>query len=112
MALPLFLPESFRDNRSTRLAVMSAGRCFAVSDREPDRSLGDETNHFALAFTAEGEALYNSPVRPPTGPRMLQEPYLVRLTNRLADGLARLPEGQRDRHASWLASRQNPDGGF
>jgi geranylgeranyl transferase type-2 subunit beta len=40
------------------------------------------------------------------------EPYLLRLTTRLAKGLSRLPEGFRERHAGYLAARQNPDGGF
>jgi geranylgeranyl transferase type-2 subunit beta len=38
--------------------------------------------------------------------------YLPRLTARLAEGLARLPAGQRDRHARYLRAAQNPDGGF
>jgi geranylgeranyl transferase type-2 subunit beta len=40
------------------------------------------------------------------------EPYLQRLTSRLADGLARLPEDFRARHAAYLLGRQNADGGF
>src|SRR5262249_8587518 len=40
------------------------------------------------------------------------EPYLPRLTNRLADGLARLPQAVRDRHAAYLRAAQNADGGF
>jgi geranylgeranyl transferase type-2 subunit beta len=40
------------------------------------------------------------------------EPYLLRLTLRLADGISRLPAEIRDRHASYLRSAQNPDGGF
>jgi geranylgeranyl transferase type-2 subunit beta len=39
-------------------------------------------------------------------------PYLLRLTARLAEGLARLPAEVRQRHAAWLASVQNADGGF
>jgi geranylgeranyl transferase type-2 subunit beta len=38
--------------------------------------------------------------------------YLQRLTGRLADGLLRLPEASRARHAAFLCRRQNPDGGF
>src|SRR6516225_8810969 len=38
--------------------------------------------------------------------------YLPRLTARLAEGLARLPAGQRDRHARYLRAAQTPDGGF
>jgi geranylgeranyl transferase type-2 subunit beta len=43
---------------------------------------------------------------------MATVPYLQRLTNRLADGLARLPEDIRAPHAAYLAGRQNADGGF
>jgi geranylgeranyl transferase type-2 subunit beta len=43
---------------------------------------------------------------------MLAVPYLPRLNARLADGLARLPDSVRRRHADYLASVQNPDGGF
>src|SRR5260370_40781657 len=38
--------------------------------------------------------------------------YLQTLTTRLSDGLRRLPGEFRDRHAAYLAARQNPDGGF
>jgi geranylgeranyl transferase type-2 subunit beta len=38
--------------------------------------------------------------------------YLETLNARLADGVARLPAGVRDRHAAFLRQRQNPDGGF
>jgi geranylgeranyl transferase type-2 subunit beta len=38
--------------------------------------------------------------------------YLLELTNRLADGLARLPEDGRQRHTAYLCAAQNPDGGF
>src|SRR5262249_37419736 len=38
--------------------------------------------------------------------------YLQNLTQRLADGLARLPESFRMRHAIYLRAAQNPDGGF
>src|SRR5947199_8143517 len=38
--------------------------------------------------------------------------YLQTLTTRLSDGLLRLPAEFRDRHATYLAARQNPDGGF
>src|SRR5262245_32219789 len=38
--------------------------------------------------------------------------YLQRLTARLADGLARLPDDFRNRHAVYLRAGQNADGGF
>ncbi len=38
--------------------------------------------------------------------------YLQDLNARLTAGLARLPEALRQRQARYLASRQNPDGGF
>jgi geranylgeranyl transferase type-2 subunit beta len=38
--------------------------------------------------------------------------YLLSLTARLAEGLARLPAELRDRHARYLRGAQNPDGGF
>src|SRR5947208_14390207 len=38
--------------------------------------------------------------------------YLIYLTTRLMDGLERLPEEFRRRHAAFLEARQNPDGGF
>lgn len=38
--------------------------------------------------------------------------YLLRLTSTLADGLARQPPAFRQRHANYLRSRQNGDGGF
>ncbi len=40
------------------------------------------------------------------------EPYLPRLTARLADGAARLPAETRARHAAYLLGAQRPDGGF
>src|SRR5262249_28433943 len=43
---------------------------------------------------------------------MHSEPYLWRLTARLADGIARLPQAVRDRHAAYLRIAQNADGGF
>jgi geranylgeranyl transferase type-2 subunit beta len=43
---------------------------------------------------------------------MPTESYLVQLTARLIEGLSRLPDEFRNRHASFLVSRQNPDGGF
>ncbi len=43
---------------------------------------------------------------------MTAVPYLPRLNARLADGLARLPAEFRRRHADYLRSAQNPDGGF
>ncbi len=38
--------------------------------------------------------------------------YLQDLNDRIAAGVARLPEAQRQRHLQYLASLQNPDGGF
>jgi geranylgeranyl transferase type-2 subunit beta len=38
--------------------------------------------------------------------------YLQTLNERLGDGILRLPEDCRSRHASWIAARQNADGGF
>src|SRR4051812_23332219 len=38
--------------------------------------------------------------------------YLPRLTTHLSDGLARLPEDMRSRHARYLLAAQNADGGF
>lgn len=43
---------------------------------------------------------------------MAIEPYLPRLTARLADGVSRLPAEVRARHVAYLQSAQNPDGGF
>jgi geranylgeranyl transferase type-2 subunit beta len=43
---------------------------------------------------------------------METEPYLPRLTTRLADGTARLPAELRARHAAYLLGAQRPDGGF
>ena len=43
---------------------------------------------------------------------MSSEPYLSRLTNRLIDGLERLPEATRRRHTDYLLAAQNADGGF
>ena len=40
------------------------------------------------------------------------ESYLALLTSRLADGVARLPEATRVRHAAYLRAAQNADGGF
>jgi geranylgeranyl transferase type-2 subunit beta len=40
------------------------------------------------------------------------EPYLTRLTTRLLDGVERLPDDLRQRHAAYLIESQNPDGGF
>ena len=40
------------------------------------------------------------------------EPYLVRLTNRLLDGIERLPAEVRERNTRYLLEAQNPDGGF
>lgn len=41
-----------------------------------------------------------------------KEPYLLRLTLRLAEGLSRLSSETRARHSAYLLARQNPDGGF
>ncbi len=38
--------------------------------------------------------------------------YLQELNAKLADGVARLPEALRRRHSTYLAGKQNPDGGF
>jgi geranylgeranyl transferase type-2 subunit beta len=43
---------------------------------------------------------------------METEPYLTRLTTRLLDGVERLPEELRQRHARYLLDAQNADGGF
>lgn len=40
------------------------------------------------------------------------EPYLVRLAQRLADGLSQMDEPRRDRHRSFILSCQQDDGGF
>ena len=40
------------------------------------------------------------------------EPYLIRLGNRLIAGLSRLDADRRERHRSFILSRQNTDGGF
>jgi geranylgeranyl transferase type-2 subunit beta len=40
------------------------------------------------------------------------EPYLQRLTGQLIEGIERVPEPIRARHADWLRQQQNPDGGF
>lgn len=42
---------------------------------------------------------------------MPAQPYLWQLTTQLANGLARLPEESRERHAAYLRSTLNPDGG-
>jgi geranylgeranyl transferase type-2 subunit beta len=39
-------------------------------------------------------------------------PYLQDLTIRLAEGVGRLPEAMRQRHATFLKAKQNADGGF
>lgn len=43
---------------------------------------------------------------------MTHEPYLSRLTARLAEGVARLPAELRARHVAYLRAAQNADGGF
>jgi geranylgeranyl transferase type-2 subunit beta len=40
------------------------------------------------------------------------EPYLTRLTNRLLEGVERLPAEVRERNTTYLLEAQNPDGGF
>ena len=42
----------------------------------------------------------------------MTEAYLTRLTTRLIEGIERLPADLRERHATYLRSAQNPDGGF
>jgi geranylgeranyl transferase type-2 subunit beta len=41
-----------------------------------------------------------------------EEPYLTRLTNRLLDGIERLPADVRERNTTYLLEAQNADGGF
>src|SRR5882724_5050068 len=43
---------------------------------------------------------------------MSAEPYLPRLNARLAAGLRHVPADVRERHADYIRSKQNPDGGF
>ena len=43
---------------------------------------------------------------------MAERTYLQKLNERLADGIGRLPQDLRSRHAGFLRDRQNPDGGF
>jgi geranylgeranyl transferase type-2 subunit beta len=43
---------------------------------------------------------------------MPAEPYLLRLTLRLAEGVARLPAEVRSRHTGYLRAAQDADGGF
>lgn len=43
---------------------------------------------------------------------MDNEPYLLRLSLRLAEGLTRQSEDFRGRHSAFLRAAQNPDGGF
>jgi geranylgeranyl transferase type-2 subunit beta len=40
------------------------------------------------------------------------EPYLLRLSNRLATGLLSMAPERRDRHRGFLLAQQLPDGGF
>lgn len=40
------------------------------------------------------------------------EPYLVKLTNRLVDGIEKLPDETRAKHADYIRSLQRPDGGW
>jgi geranylgeranyl transferase type-2 subunit beta len=43
---------------------------------------------------------------------MMDEPYLARLTVALIDGVEQLDPARRDRHAAFVRSKQQPDGGF
>jgi geranylgeranyl transferase type-2 subunit beta len=43
---------------------------------------------------------------------MAERTYLQKLNERLADGIGRLPQDLRSRHAGFLRDRQNSDGGF
>ena len=43
---------------------------------------------------------------------MPSEPYLIRLGNRLNNGLARMDDERRQRHRSFIQSQQQADGGF
>lgn len=43
---------------------------------------------------------------------MTMEPYLLRLTLQLAEGVAQLPTEVRARHSAYLRAAQNADGGF
>src|SRR5262245_50028623 len=43
---------------------------------------------------------------------MAREPYLLRLTATLADGLTRIPAAVRGRHAGYLKATQAADGGW
>src|SRR6058998_932122 len=43
---------------------------------------------------------------------MPTDSYLAQLTTRLTEGLSRLPDEFRKRHAAFLTACQNPDGGF
>ncbi len=40
------------------------------------------------------------------------EPYLTKLTNRLLDGVEKIPADIRERNSAYLLEAQNPDGGF
>jgi geranylgeranyl transferase type-2 subunit beta len=43
---------------------------------------------------------------------MDREPYLTRLTVRLIDGLERVPDETKAKHAEYVRGKQRPDGGF
>ncbi len=43
---------------------------------------------------------------------MTAEPYLIRLGNRLANGLQKMDAERRQRHRDFILSQQKPDGGF
>src|SRR5260370_31888580 len=61
---------------------------------------------------APGEDSTTSDTRSLTYNVRMAEPYLARLTARLADGLVRQPAAFRSRHTDYLRSCQNDDGGF
>src|SRR5205807_1116699 len=59
-----------------------------------------------------GAHLGSQPTREKNRTGFRMSDYLKDLNARLAAGLARLPETLRQRQTRYLASRQNPDGGF
>src|SRR5262245_55959057 len=62
--------------------------------------------------TPAGRAGRGPPVRQAGSEGMGPASYLQRLTERLGEGIARLPPQTRARHADYLRGKQNPDGGF